>query len=80
MDKNVLRLPRGAVVHRGVGLFFDSDDDHAEAVGACGVEEEKREAAVAGDEAEGVHAASRFKSSRRPRAPAIFTRESTENL
>jgi hypothetical protein len=41
----------GAGVDLGVGLFVDGCDDDGEAVGACGVEEEEGEAAVAGDQA-----------------------------
>ena len=42
----------GAGVDLGVGLFLDGGDDDGEAVGARGVEQQEREAAVAGDEAE----------------------------
>ena len=42
----------GAVVDLGVGLFLDGGDDDGEPVGARGVEQQEREAAVAGDEAE----------------------------
>ena len=42
----------GAGVDLGVGLFFDGGDDYGETVSAGGVEEEEREAAVAGDESE----------------------------
>ena len=45
----------GAGVDLGVGLFLDGGDDDGESVGACGVEEEEGEAAVAGDEAEVLH-------------------------
>jgi hypothetical protein len=41
----------GAGVDLGVGLFLDGGDDNGEVVGACGVEEEEGEAAVAGDQA-----------------------------
>lgn len=47
-----LRIERGAAGDLGVGFFFDSGDDDGETVGACGVEEEEGEAAVAGDETE----------------------------
>jgi len=43
----------GAGVDFGVGLFFDCSDDDGEAVGACGVEQQEREASIAGDEAKG---------------------------
>ena len=45
----------GAGVDLGVGLFLDGGDDDGEAVGACGVEQQEGEAAVAGDEAEFRH-------------------------
>jgi hypothetical protein len=41
----------GAGVDLGVGLFVDGGDDDGEAVGACCVEEEEGEAAIAGDQA-----------------------------
>jgi hypothetical protein len=41
----------GAVVHLRRGLFLNGGDDDAESMGARGVEQEKRKAAVAGDEA-----------------------------
>ena len=41
----------GAGVDLGVGLFFDGCNDYGEAVGACCVEQEEGEAAVAGDQA-----------------------------
>ena len=46
----------GACVDVGVGLLLDGGDDDGEVVGAGGVEEEEGEAAVAGDEAEFIHA------------------------
>ena len=42
-----------AVVDLRVGLFLDGGDNDGKAVGACGVEQKEREAAVAGDEAQG---------------------------
>jgi len=45
----------GAGVDLGVGFFFDGGDDYGEVVSARGVEEEKGEASVAGDEAEFWH-------------------------
>ena len=41
----------GAFVDLGVGLFLDGGDDYGEVVGACCVEEQEGEAAVAGDQA-----------------------------
>ena len=42
----------GAGVDLGVGLLLDGGDDDGEAVGARGIEQQEREASVAGDEAE----------------------------
>ncbi len=42
---------RARVLISGSVLFVDGGDDDGEAVGACGVEEEEGEAAVAGDQA-----------------------------
>ena len=50
-----VRIGSGAGVDLRIGLFLDGGDDHLEAMGARSVEEEKREAAVAGDEAEFIH-------------------------
>jgi hypothetical protein len=47
-----IRVGDGAGVHLGVGLLADGGDDDGEAVGAGGVEQQEREAPVAGDEAE----------------------------
>ena len=41
----------GAGVHLGIGLFLDGGDDDGEAMGARGIEQQEREAPVAGDEA-----------------------------
>jgi hypothetical protein len=41
----------GSGVDVGVGLFVDGGDDYGEVMGACGVEEEEGEAAIASDQA-----------------------------
>jgi hypothetical protein len=41
----------GASVDLGIGLLLDGSDDDGEAVGAGGVEQQEREASVAGDQA-----------------------------
>ena len=53
MDVDV-RVGRGAVIDLGVGLLLDGGDDDGEAMGARCIEEEKREAAVTGDQAKFV--------------------------
>ena len=48
------RVGGGAGVDFGVGLLLDGGDDDREAVGARGVEQQEREAPVAGDEAQAL--------------------------
>ncbi len=50
-----IRIGGGAGVDLRIGLFLDGGDDDLKAMGARGVEEEEREASVAGDEAEFIH-------------------------
>lgn len=53
MDKDV-GIAFGTIIDLGISLFLDRGDDDGEAMGASGVEEEEREASVAGDETESV--------------------------
>jgi len=49
-----MRIAGSARVHLGIGLFVDGRDDDIKSVGARRIEEQEREAAVAGNEAEFV--------------------------